>query len=268
MKFRFFKYTLGLLSCAALAVTVQAQSSANPYDLLSRTLVPIAGVFAPQSAQHALSATLILEEMTDLPPSFAGTRVEVALQPPERFLIRGQFEGEPAAVCRVGQEIWLTPGSKLQALINPVSEPPKKKKKKKQSDGLAPLMLPFPPQQLLLLPVFFQVKDGGEEGGLRVLDVRFMPELARSLGIEEWHALVTVDAEAKPVRIEVARPGWSIVLRVEQLAYCAELPATTWSAPESGDVLHLTGAQARQWVDGVVKKVNSVEAARAGTPGI
>ena len=255
MKFRSSKFFLHLLTWAALAVTNQAQPATNPYDLLSRTLMPIAGVFAPQSAQHALSATLVLEKMTDLPPEFAGTRVELALQPPEHVLIRGQFQGQPGAICRAGQQIWLTPGSKLQALIAPEIEPTRKKKKK-HGEGLAPLVLPFPPQQLVLLPVLFQVKDGGAEGGLRVLDVQFMPELARNLGIEQWHARISVDAEAKPVRIEVARPDWSIVLRVEQLTYTPELPATTWTAPEGDDVLRLTGAQARQWLDAVVRKMN------------
>ncbi|MEI6351271.1 MAG: hypothetical protein WCP06_09205 [Verrucomicrobiota bacterium] len=253
MKFRISNFFFSSLTWATLAVTIQAQPSANPYEVLSRTLMPIAGVFAPQSAQHALSATLVLERMTDLPPEFAGTRVELALQPPEHLLIRGQFQGEPAAVCRVDQEIWLTPGSKLQALINPE---PVKKKKKKHGEGLAPLVLPFPPQQLVLLPMLFQVKDAGEESGLRVLDVQLMPELARNLGIEQWHARISVDAEAKPVRIEVARPDWSIVLKVEQLAYAPELPAATWTAPAGGDVLRLTGAQARQWLDAVIRKLN------------
>ena len=254
MKILFSVLKLNLVILFASTATLFAQSAVDPYSLLSRTILPIASVFSPQSSQHGLSATLVLEQMTDLPPEQAGARVEIALQPPDRALIRGPLAGEPTTLCRVGQGIWFSPGSKIQAMLGPVEEAPKPKKKNKNK-GIAPLALPFAPQQLVLLPALFVVKDEGEEAGLRILDVRLMPELARGLGIEEWHARIGVDAEAKPVRIEVARPGWHVIARVEHLEFAPSLPPATWDAP-AGDVARTSGRQAKQWLEAIASRMN------------
>ncbi len=258
---------LGLFLCGT-ALHAQSVTGMNPYDALGRVLLPFAEVFSPQGAQRAFSATLVLEGMTGLQPELAGTRVDLALQPPDRALLRGPLNGEITTICRVGQEVWISPGAKFQALAATLPAPaaPKKKKKKKGNGGgggLAPMVLPFPPQQLALLPVLFQVKDEGMVGGLRVLDVRLMPELARSLGVEEWTARLFLDRAGpapapRLARLELSRPGWQLALRVERLEFAPELPASTWvpGEPASADVLRLTGPQARQWLELLARQFN------------
>jgi hypothetical protein len=227
----FMKKTLLLCLAVALALALPLraqQPEANPYDLLSRALMPIASVFSPEAQTHALSATLVLEEMTGLSPELAGMRVELALQPPTHLLIRFPYQNQVVTFCRAGESVWITPNTPpFDALANLPGEP-SKKKKKNRSAGLGAMVLPFPPQQLALLPILFQVKDLGNDQGLRKIEARLMPELASSLGAEEWSAQLTLNAVGRPVRIRVEGPGWHLTVRVEALDYAAQLPDATW----------------------------------------
>lgn len=242
-----------------LPAVVQAQQAtpANPYDVLSRVLVPIASVFSPTAKQHALSAVLVLEEMTDLPPELAGSRVELLLQPPDRVLIRGIYAGKTATLCRAGESVWITPNTPpFDALANPPDEILKKKKKKKHDSGaLGPMVLPFPPQQLVFLPILLQAKDAGEENGLRMLDVKLMPELAKGLGVEDWSARLSLTPANQPVRLQILGPGWSMTAKVESLEYAKELPDVTWLPP--GNAVVLDAQQVQQWVDVIGRQVDT-----------
>jgi len=235
------------------AASLQAQQPAvNVYDLLSRVLVPIASVFSPEAKQHALSTTLVLEEMTDLPPEFIGTRLELLVQPPDRLLLRGPYGGQTVTICRAGESVWITPNTPpFDALATPASELPKKK----QPTGLGQMILPIPPQQLALLPILLQVKDAGEENGVHSMDVKLMPELARSLGVDGWRLHLSVDAAGQPTRLRIVGPGWKIALRVERLQYATELPAATWQTPP--DAVRLDSLQIQQWLDVISNQVEA-----------
>ena len=247
------KSLLLLLSAlVAFVAPLSAQQPANPYDLLSRVLTPIATVFSPEATPRALSLSLVLEGMTDLPPELAGARVEILVQPPYRVLLRTTYGNQIVTLCRVGDSLWITPNTPpFSALANP----PEGKKKKGRLPGLAPIVLPFPPQQLVLLPILFQVREGAPDQDLRTLDVKLMPELARSLGVEEWSARISVGPGEKPARLRVLGPGWSVMARVERLDYAESLPATTWQAPEGA--LHLDSRQVTQWTDYLGRQVDA-----------
>ena len=252
-----------------LGSTLFAQSAtdgkSNPYDLLGRTLQPIAAIFCPApapaqgqvQAPRALTATLALQEMTDLPPALVGSRVELALQPPDHALIRGPYAGQTVTICRAGQDVWVSPASIMTELSKAIAhapESPEPKKKKKKDGILAPMALPFPAQQLAFLPILFTVTDGGANGDARVLNVQLMPELARRLGVEEWTARLTVCQNGQSptllTGIDLRRPGWHLLARVERLEFSAELPATTWVPPVPTDptvpnVAHLDAVHAK-----------------------
>lgn len=234
-----------LLSALAvfLALPLEAQPpAANPYDLLSRALTPIATLFTPEAQPRALSAALVVEEMTGLPPERIGMRVELVLQPPDRALIRFPFQDRQVTFCRAGNEVWIAPNippfDALAAL------PDRPQKKGRGAAGLEPMTLPFPPQQLALLPIFFQVKDAGSDHGMRRIEARLMPELARGLGIEEWSARLTLDEAARPARIRILGPGWTLSVRVEGLEYVPRLPEETWAAPK--EAIRLDAPQIRR----------------------
>ena len=239
-KFAFFA---ALLLSASLRLHAQT-APPNVYDVVSRVLTPIASVFSPEAKQHALSATLVLEEMTDLPPELAGTRMELFLQPPDKLLVRGLYEGQMVTLCRSGQAFWAAPNVPP---VNELANPPGSKKNKSAA-GFEPMVLPFPPQQLALLPVFLQVMEtASEEKGGRTLDVKLMPELARSLGVDAWSAQLSMNAANQLTRLRIRGPGWRLALRVEQLTFSTELPPTTWQMP--ADSFRLDARQVQQWLD-------------------
>ena len=233
-----------------------ASPAPNPYDVLSRVLVPIASVFTPDAKQHALSATLVLEAMTDLPPELAGTRVELLVQPPDHALLRGLYAGKLVTLCRAGDAVWLAPNTPpFDALAIPADAV---KKKKKHNEGLGQMVLPVPQQQLALLPVLLQAKDVGEERGLRTLEVKLMTELARSLGVEGWSLRLSLSDTSQPTRLSIIGPGWNLTARVERLEYAASLPDATWQTPDNA--LRLNAQQIQAWADGIERQINAVPA--------
>ncbi len=74
-----------------------------------------------------------------------------------------------------------------------------------------------------------------------------MPLLATSLNVEEWSARLFYKGE-KLTKLEILRPGWRLMVRVERLEFLKTLPPEQWE-PATGDVLRLTGEQARRWLE-------------------
>ncbi len=250
----------GAVPAALLLISPSLKAAAreNAYDQLSATLLPIAQVFSPKGENKALRATLVLESMTGLPAERTGGALELAVQPPWRAKIDGSFGFRKATVVREGQTLRIAP-PEVTALFTP--EKPKKKRKKKQAEGLEPLVLPFPPEQLALLPILFTVKELAKDAdGRRVLEVRLMPELARSLSqkhpeaqVEEWWGRLSLK-DGTLARLELGRPGWSVAVRVERLEFARQLPPETWAAPENAATLE--GTEARQWLNGLGRFLN------------
>jgi len=261
-KAKLVKTIHALLIAALLAVTGKAVARDNPYDLLSQVLMPFAQVLAEKAkgGNRALTLRAHLEQMTDMPPEFAGVTVDLALQAPNKLRLEAPVLGERLTICRRGQEIWVYPREKLKAVIAAAGKdkqlPPPDK-----SYELAPFRLPIPEKQLVFLPVLFQAKHAGMQTvgdkPCQVLDLQLMPELARALESEEsqrWSARLWVDAEQKPARLVVQRPGWSITLRFEEVTFAPSLPKSTWrpNAKEAGDVMTIEPWRYDQLLRGMV----------------
>lgn len=233
-----------------MAVMPLRGAEVNPYDALGAVLQPLAAAFSPKSDHRGIALELELDHATGVAPEFYGKRVELLVEPPDRLLVRVRTEGTSWALGRVGQEIWFTPGSKLTALV-PLPEA-RKKKKKKVDAGIADMALPFSPAQLALLPVLFTVKDGAPSETSRVLHVRLMPELARSLGVEEWSARLTLKREdGRLSALELARPDWRLRVNVIRQEVVRSLPPESWwpLPEEEADVVRISGANARRWLE-------------------
>jgi len=218
----------------------------NPYDALGALLQPLVSAFSSRSEHRAIALELELEHATGVPPEFFGKRVEVLVQPPDSFLVRVRTEGESWALGRVGQDIWFAPGSRLTGVV-PLPDKPKKKEQ-----GIAPMVLPFTSTQLALLPALFTVKEGAPSEAGRVLHVRLMPELARSLGVEEWSARLLLRREdGRLAALELAGPEWRLRVKVARLEVVRSLPPESWFPlpEEEADVVRLSGATARRWLE-------------------
>jgi hypothetical protein len=241
-------------------LSASAHAQENRYDVLGKVLMPFANVFAKSttSPNRAISFTLRLEQMTDLPPALAGSHADVAVEYPDKLRLHGPILGEDVTVCRHGQEVWAWPGSKVEALLD-AAKAAKKLPKLDPKFQLQPFALPVPEKDLVLLPVLFQIKDIGSETldgePCRVMDLFLMPELARSLKSQGWAARVWVRGDAKPARISVAKPGWMVAVRFEHLEFAPKLPESTWepTSEQAGDVLKLDPARYQQLLGTLVK---------------
>jgi hypothetical protein len=239
-----------------------AAQQENPYDVLGKALRPIASVFAvdgtdadgtdgaAQPAAHALVLDAHLLEANKLPPELQGQAAHVAVRTPDAILVQAPIAGQLLTVCRDGDSLWATPGSKIQALLDQAAADatPQKKKKKRTAEEriLGPLVLPVTQKELVFLPVLFQVADAGNETvgsqPCRVLDVQLMPPLAKSLHAENWTARVWVGGDYGLVQIALTGPDWSGKVAIDKLALPATLPDTAFQ-PQGTDVLKLTAEQ-------------------------
>ena len=244
-----------LTLCAA-----SARAEENRYDMLGHTLMPFLNVFAKSTTNpnRAMSFTLKLEQMTDLPPELAGSEAVVAVEYPDKLRVHGPVLGEDITICRKGQELWAFPGSKVEVLLNAAAEA-KKLPKADSKFQLQPFALPIPEKELVFLPALFQIKDVGSESlegeTCRVIDLFLMPQLARSLKAQSWAARAWVNGHDQPVRLSVAKPGWMIVVRFEHLEFAPKLPESTWepTSEQAGDVLKLDPARYQQLLGTLVK---------------
>jgi hypothetical protein len=239
-----------------LALAGRAVAQENPYDVLGKALLPIAKVFAVgddgQLPANALVLDAHLIDASKLPPELQGQAVHVAVMTPDSVLIQAPIAGQILTVCRQGDTLWATPGSKIQPLLGQAvaaASPGKKKKKLKAAEAaelLGPLVAPVPQKQMVFLPVLFQVTDKGTEkvmgGPCRVLDVQLMPQLAKSTHTEDWTARLWVGANYGIVKIALTGPDWSGTVSIDNLEFPQALPEGTFQ-PQGTDVLKLTPAQ-------------------------
>ena len=266
---------LSLLVAAPFSRAAATGGASNPYDLLGRVLTPLAGVFCQAGSRtdatrsRAVGATLVLEALTGAPPEWTGARVEIVVQPPDRLLIRVPLAGGTVTLCRNGDVVWIAPKSGVELLTGSGNGRvrPHREQGLPSEAWLAPYVLPIPPTQMALLPVFFTVKNAGEADGLRFLDARLMPELAKRSGLRAWSARLAVKpagADGKPglAGIAIARPGWHAAARFERLEFLPEQPDSTWEPP--ADSGRFEGPGAERWLEELAGRFTPVTA-RAGS---
>jgi hypothetical protein len=247
---------LSLLSAVALFATSSAPAAENRYDILGKLLAPFINVLATntKNPNRAMALSAKLERLTGLPPELAGTRADLSLQYPDRLRIHGPILGEDLTVCRDRQQVWVTPGAKVQALLD-LATAEKKLPKVDPAARLEPFRLPVPEKQLVFLPVLFQVKDAGSEAVdgevCRVLDLALMPDLEKSLKDKGWAARVWVRPNYKPARLVLTRPGWELAVKFDKVEFSPRLPDSTWQPPAT-DVLMLDAPRFQQLLRAVV----------------
>ncbi|MEQ1859560.1 MAG: hypothetical protein ABMA13_06465 [Chthoniobacteraceae bacterium] len=224
----------------------QIRAQENRYDAFSKTIMPFLGVIAKdgKSGNRAFTLKVRIEQSSDLPAELNGASAEIAVQMPDKLRLHGPLLGGTFTLVREDEKIWIAPGAKARALLDAAVAgkelPPAEKKFK-----LSEFELPFPEKQLVFLAALFTIKDLGSEmlDGVecRVMDVSLMPELAESIKAAGWTGRLWIRPDHTPARLTLAKKGWHIVLRFDDVKFAAELPDGTWepSSAEAADVLRL-----------------------------
>ena len=223
----------------AVASPLRAQQPApreNPYDVIAKIFQPLWGVLLSESNGENRAASIVLE-MTEvsgrLPKEMKGATLQAAVQFPDKVKLVAPVLGETFTVCRNGDQVWATPGSKVEYLVSQFQVVPRKGTKLK-----TPIFLPITPQQAIFLPALFSVSrpDVAEVEELhgencRVLTAGLMPELAKATKAEDFQTRVWVAPGHKIRRIEVKRRDFSTMVDVREMTFSPALPASTWEPP-------------------------------------
>jgi len=237
------------LGCLVMAsAPLLAQTSAprgNPYEVIGKIFQPFWGVLLAESngANHAATLTLEMSEVSGrLPKEMKGATLQAAVQFPDKVKLAAPVLGETFTVCRNGNQVWATPGQKVEYLLSKFKVAPKKNVKLN-----TPIFLPITPQQAIFLPALFSVvrSDVAEVESLngeecRVLTAGLMPELARATKAEDFQARAWVAAGHTLRRVEVKRRDFSTVVDIKDLSFSPTLPASTWEPAETSDIYRTT----------------------------
>jgi hypothetical protein len=224
--------------------------SGNRYDVLSKTITPMASVLlgGSQSAERAMTLRANVGQVAGrLPQAIQGASLKVQIQYPGRIRVEAPVLGETLTVCRNGNEVWAMPGSKIQFLLGQFKEKPRAQ----QKNG-APLTLPFTAQQAVLLPALFQLERTAEiadVGGssCRVIEGGLMPEIAKAAKAEDFSAKLWICSEYTPKRIDIHRSDFAMSFLIEELTYSAGFPPATWQPPAGAtDVYRCDASQLEQ----------------------
>jgi hypothetical protein len=212
-----------------------APPSENRYDVLSKMITPLAGVLlgGKQTSNRALTLHATVGQVAGrLPQIIQGATIKAQIEFPGRIRMEAPLFGETVTVCRNGNQVWATPGSKIQFLLDQFQHKPRPNQK-----GNSPLQLPFTPQQAVLLPALFQLERGNEIAEIngvpcRVIAGGLMPDIAKATKAEDFTSKIWICSDYTPRRIDIRRSDFAMSFLIENFTYSPAFPASTWQPPE------------------------------------
>lgn len=259
-----------LAALAVFAGSAGAQSlppRENPYEVIGKILQPFLGVLLTESngANRAAEVELVLTDVSGrLPKEMKGAALKARVQFPDKVWVEAPVLGEQFTVCRNGDKVWAAPGRKVEFLLSSFQVVPKK-----PAMAGTPISLPISAQQAIFLPALFSVPraDVAEVEELngetcRVISVKLMSELARSVKAEDFQATLWVAAGNKLRRLEIARRDFRATIDVRTLNFLPSLPASAWEPAVADADIHRTDTS---MLEGLLYAVmNSIQGPTAG----
>ena len=210
----------------------------NRYDVLSKMITPMAGVLlgGNLTTDRALTIRATIGQVAGrLPTMLQGASFTAKIQYPGCFRLDAPVLGQTLTVCRYGNKVWATPGSKVQFLLEQFQHKPRP-----QETGSLPLQLPFTAQQAVLLPALFQLENGPLSNSIttingascRVISGGLMPEIGKATKAEDFSAKLWISSDYTPKRIDIRRNDFALSFQIDELSYLPGFPATTWQPPQ------------------------------------
>ncbi len=201
----------------------------NRYDLLSRVLAPLVGLFGEHGGNRAVTIQAQIETSA---PDQVAIPVDISIQYPDKLRLHATVHGEEVTVWRNGQELWAAPKQRIEAAVERQDKNPKSPAAD-PAYRLPPFRLPIPDKEIVFLPALFEVTDAGDQtvdGTVCVaLDLRLNSTLARSLKQADWSARLAVRPDGKPALLAVkSQDGPQFTARITSIEYKRSLPQETW----------------------------------------
>lgn len=233
----------------------------NRFDIIFKVFKPFFSVLLVGGKQgdRAASLRLIMRDVTGrLPAQFRGATLEAAVQFPDKLKLQAPVLGEQITVCRNGNEVWATPGEKVEYLLKQFAG----KLPKPRKSTNTPLFLPITAQQAIFLPALFVLDEGKTYEDIngeptRVISGSLMPELATATKAEDFRATMWVAAGYLPRQIKVTRRDFTATVGIEELTFAPSLPPATWLPPAgTQDIYRTTPEVLEQLLFVVMNSVN------------
>lgn len=233
-----FRFGFGLVAALVLATLVRAQDAAKtPQEILGAAVGKLVALVEPAAGTppRTLSTTLKIVSAEGLGTGLAGHTADLAFQAPDRLKVATTIEGRTLELGRNGQQLWLfAPAKQFGVIGSP--DMPRFLTEPDQKDGtqLAPFKLPLPKEQLLLLPLLFQLESLPPEtvNGVPCHVVRGtpQPQAVTALKIPPGQLTVWVrDTDSLPARVGLAdTQGHRLVIEFQNLDLTDARPADAW----------------------------------------
>lgn len=239
-----------LLLIAALLLAVpltRAQEKPKPssVELFGEALQKLAALIEPTPgvAAQTLATTLKISRADGLPNDLLGRELDLAWQAPNRLRLLADINGEPYAVGRDDESLWIhAPGMKFGVIGQPGVARFASAPDKLDDTKLGKWKLPLPREQLALLPLLCKIEQGMDETldgvACRVLRATPQPQAIETLKIPAGTLHLWVRAtDGLPARL-----GWSdgkksfLTVDFRNLKQEAAWPAEKWQLPaNAGD---------------------------------
>ncbi len=233
------RFVLPLLTGWLLAGLVIAQEMAEktPQEVLGSAVGRMMTLIEPpaDAAPRTLATTLRIVEAQGLGRDLAGRSAQIAFQAPDKLTLTVEIEGRELQAGRNGQELWVfAPGKKFGVVGVP--EVPRFQTRPGSVDRtpLPPFKLPLPREQLLLLPLMFQLESLPAErvgdAPCRVVRGRPQPQAREALKLPEGEFTLWVrESDSLPVRLRLADTrGHALTLEAADLKLMPPWPAHAW----------------------------------------
>ena len=219
--------------------------SGNRYDVLSKMITPMAGVMlgGNQTTDRAMTLRATVGQVAGrLPQTIKGASLKAMIQYPGRIRVEAPVLGETLTICRNGNQVWASPGSKIQFLLSQFKHKPAPA----PTNG-APLQLPFTAQQAVLLPALFQLEPSNDVAAIdgtpcRVISGGLMPEIAKAANAEDFSAKLWICSDYTPKRIDIRRSDFAMSFLIEELTFAPDFPTSTWQPPQDTKDLYRCNA--------------------------
>ena len=262
---------LCLFLVAALPAHAQQAPRDNPYHVIGKIFQPLWGVLLADTKSPNRAATLTLE-MTEVSGRLAGNMkgatLKAAVQFPDKVRLEAPVLGEQFTICRNGNDVWATPGSKVEFLIAQFKVKPKKNQQKLATPIFLP---PELTKYAFFLPAIFSIvhPDVAEIESLngedcRVLTAGLIPELGKSTQSEDFQGRVWVASGYQPRCVQIKRKDFTTVVAIRDLTYSPSLPASTWQPPAGTTDIYRTTPEMLEGLLYIV--MNSLKSSDADAP--
>ncbi len=229
---------MGLRSAGAVDVV----DTNSPVQLLTASIKRLVSLLDPQTNQPAqvFTTTLKLVRAEGLPELLTGRELKIALQSPGLLkLDAGDF-----LLGRNHQELWLFSSRKHFGVLGKTNVPPFSGSPIREEKPLGPLELPFPAEQLLVLPVLSDIEmlpgEPVNAEPCRVLKAMPKPEAASLFRLPQLTLQVWIrESDFMPLRIDYRQTG-GMSFRIELIRpqLSPAFPADFWQlTPRSDDTV-------------------------------